>query len=90
MADFTKAEWRRDGSSVVIPVWGESHVSSCYAGTDANAHLISAAPDMYEAIKCVLSWIGTHDTHNPNETSIAWNKMIGELNDALKKAKGET
>ena len=62
--NYTKGEWRQ---SKVHPdtVWVEGReIAICYCyspDSEANAHLIAAAPDMYEALKTIYGWVQTAD-----------------------------
>jgi len=92
MSTFTKAPWR---VSYKYSVWaGEktpiaqllSHETTDEE-TTANAHLIAAAPDMYEALEFVRGFIedyfvGDEDSGEPQEA-------LRVVNKALKKARGE-
>ncbi len=61
--NYTKGEWKADGMSIVALGRG----FSCEVAklrefiplvTEANAHLIAATPDMYEALRKVRANIG--------------------------------
>ncbi len=87
MAEYTKGEWEvKDGTQVVC---GERLVantggwSTNYQSTkkenEANAHLISAASELYEALKLVYS--------NPKRLSTEELVLIGQ---AIAKANGQS
>ena len=87
-AKFTKGEWSIHGD------WGikAEGVNDCIATFEhfdqrpewafANAHLIAAAPEMYEMLDEVLNVLG----HELNPTNKSYIKAIKEL---LAKARGE-
>lgn len=71
MAQFTKGKWKYTRpqigtSSGIICTMIEPHFmpdcgdvtwyNGCVETMNANAHLISSAPEMYEALKAILPW----------------------------------
>ena len=58
--DYTKGEWEAlDNNCVVSGSGFDTSVIVCCGNTEeaeANAHLIAAAPDMYEALKDMVNW----------------------------------
>jgi len=55
--NYAKGEWEAVGRTVR----DSEHIEICVCSTyqespNANAHLIAAAPDMYEALKIELPW----------------------------------
>ncbi len=86
--NYTKGEWKKEGNK--IKVFGRGTIAICPSPTDdegvfefaANAHIIAAAPEMYEALAYL--------------TKILKKEMFGEAMlfvqlegaDILKKAKG--
>ena len=91
--NYTKGEWRVKGCSVD----GEDGypIASTYPDTrltspeslrlkKANAHLIAAAPDMYEALKRLLKMV-PEDCGGCIKTETAWI----EAQEALAKAEGK-
>lgn len=59
--------------------------ANCYAeNREANAHLIAAAPELYEALDNIAT--ATHNGFNIHENSV----LIAEARAALAKARGET
>lgn len=99
MSKFTKGPWRISRPSVVNGVqvlkdWDYPNRSDVICtmpkegeGRTANAHLIAAAPDIYEALEFVAQFIddyfiGDEDSGEPQKTKLVVMK-------ALKKAKGE-
>lgn len=103
--NYTKGKWTINKSSPtdVYAINNGSHfVAECgnpYLpnGEDlANAHLISAAPDMYEAIKMAINelteiqgdWASVSDTYVPSWVNLIRN-ALSPLHQALAKAEGE-
>lgn len=95
-AKFTKAPWKINE----ISSHGDCHIFSKEVGhiailtagsgeeierNKANAHLISAAPDMYEAIALILTDWDNYDETGP----IPLDDLIENARTALKKARGE-
>jgi hypothetical protein len=67
--NYTKGDWEVDG--LLIRAFGHGIIASCPKAADddiseiiANANLISASPDMYEALKAILSGCEI-DPNNP-------------------------
>ena len=97
-AAFTKGPWMRDGISVTVerpagearpciaiahPQTYLSAPKSCEA-MKANARLIAAAPELYEALDDLIAWIdGDYPEDSPESRRI----MAGKL--ALAKVRGE-
>ena len=54
MSKHTPGPWKLDRNSVLIPIapyeWAEA-----YGGTEANARLIAAAPELLEALRVFVS-----------------------------------
>jgi len=59
------------------PAWGGFDLRAC-PNPNANAHLISAAPDLFEALQIALSYAGPSDD---------W---VSKARQAITKAKGHT
>lgn len=63
--------------------------------TEANAHLIAAAPEMYEALKVALvgakheSCMFTDDDPDPSHHCCDWNEVVRVIQAALAKAEGK-
>lgn len=86
---FTPGPWEidRTGIAVSIPYRGPHCTANAYGGTEANAFLISAAPDLYEAIDGMLRWRLPHDqAFTVTEGS---RRAFRKLEAALAKARGE-
>jgi len=80
---FTEGEWRYNSSSQSISKPGKNQIAKVWMfgggeGT-ANAHLIAAAPEMYEALEHVILLLKPEE----NPTTI---KQIARL---LNKARGQ-
>ena len=77
----SKGPWIVDKTYGLIMA-GDVEIAACHAGcgndSSANAKLISAAPDMFEALEYILDVVG-HDA--------AYDLTLAEK--AIKKAKGE-
>jgi len=102
---FTPGPWLfssyKSGTSVIVIDGKEFDVATVsYPNRDANAHLIAAAPELYEALKAVLE-IETEEgapsapshTSSGKSGSIAWSVKAREVysnaHAALAKARGE-
>ena len=89
-----KKDYRSIGSDagfLIASTMGHDN-SGFYASeqeADANAHLITAAPDLYEALAESLAdydnWVSDEDNY-PNEHFVAWSDKARA---ALAKARGE-
>ena len=62
MSEFTKGPWEvhrdtlitvKNPTTRIVASAGAEHI--CIEGAKANAHLIAAAPDMYEALKKIIT-----------------------------------
>ena len=75
MSKHTPGPWKVERRSVLIPIapyeWAEA-----YGGTEANARLIAAAPELLEACKVALGIIGFGAEHDQISAAIA--KATGE------------
>lgn len=85
MSKFTKGPWHTNGAFIGGPLSseGDDIVSSLrYRGdeeTNANAHLIAAAPEMYEALNNII-----------NDCSGFMDEYLEPAIEALAKARGES
>ena len=72
---------------ILIPEAGcEVDYDDCdRAEAEANARLIAAAPDMYEALRAVVAWCETPQDHGGNPYC---KKFVHLAQDALAKAEG--
>ncbi len=93
---YTKGEWKVEGKKILLwhPGWSDDRkvIADCnqWDGkeAEANAHLIAAAPDMYEACKAARKWLALFGEHTP----IAFGgepELDGKLSKALAKAEGK-
>lgn len=57
--------------------------------TMANAHLISASPDMYEALEGVISEVGNMDGSGHYVIALSQDE-VDNIQEALNKARGES
>ena len=102
MADlnYTKGgEWKirdykiADGSYDICSIQGglDAHIARVGGLTAlpdalANAHLISAAPEMYEALKETINWLAFNRRMSPGTTG---SLLADTVNQALAKAEGK-
>lgn len=89
MTEFTKGEWEIFGDWGIRAKKSDRQLSenNCHATFEydrgasgegfANAHLITAAPDMYTMLKNVLDNYET-DTHLDNQIEVILKKARGE------------
>lgn len=84
-ARFTKAPWKVKKS----PFLNDYIVTSCgdgskitHAGEEANAHLIAAAPEMYELLSVM-------ELHASTGSLAKIYDFLDEISATLKKARGE-
>lgn len=98
MSDYTKGDWTTqpcpNGGRLLVR--SNSDQPSLQIVPEADAHLISAAPDMYEALEAqhdaidglFALLISKDNTFFPSKSGKPWEAMI-QGNSALKKARGE-
>ena len=105
MADHTPGPWRQDceGSLVVIAgdgkdqrivagVWGHVAESEWPIEGAANAHLIAAAPEMYELLESLHADLSRYSKMTEevwSSGSIAFSSMADSVHAVLAKARGE-
>ena len=87
--NYTKGEWKAGNVDVVTK---STHIANCYSESNfkrpsigealVNAHLISAAPDMYEALKL-------YQSHQEGTSGHYCWKCAEAINKALAKAEGK-
>jgi len=95
-AGFTPGPWRihnngadTAGEVAVVYCTSAGYANICGArdrewsesANDANAHLIAAAPDLYEALENLIAWIDPNENYDEPQTNAAYA--------ALAKARGE-
>jgi len=64
MTEFTPGPWTvhpSESTVVEIPGGHPSTVFAAYCGTEANARLIAAAPDLLAALEDVMAWLDNWD-----------------------------
>lgn len=91
--NYTKGEWKVEDETVIV--CGMRLIASTTAGgfnysayrkeNEANAHLISAAPDMYEALKALDEYGNASHPYNLKLKKVAFEL----LDKALAKAEGK-
>jgi len=82
----TPGPWKIKGQNII---GNEKNGFVCtWSGRKANAHLISAAPDMYEALKEALSWLNKYGEHAPI-TFGGEGELANKICQALAKAEGK-
>lgn len=99
-AKFTEGEWKVEGTSMSM---GASYrgnffvTSNCFDGdidnaSLANAHLIAAAPEMYELLKSINDHIykGKIDTVMGADGEPKLSDKLFKINELLAKARGES
>jgi len=88
--NYTKGDWEQvfDGMMYYVDVVGrkrnDSPIANCYHNK-ANAHLMAAAPDMYEALKGAL-WVMQGGRCDCVEKDITTPFAIKQVEKALAKA----
>lgn len=59
--------------------------------TEANAHLIAAAPEMYDALEVAAAELEQCEPNDEYpEMQMAYRNIMGQIKSALKKARGES
>lgn len=95
MSGFTPGPWKcreidpRDpkwGAHEVSPAKGGRHVSTMVCGA-GNAHLISAAPELYEVLKSLIEYYDS-DQAISAESVMSYISMLDAARAALAKATG--
>lgn len=77
---FTPGPWRWHGEQLVGGQFTIARSVEWWNGNrDANAHLIAAAPALYEALRRVMDTYG----FDPSIDSSIWNEAAGALSLAL-------
>jgi hypothetical protein len=100
MSEFTKGPWTVHKNGRVVLAGGIRIYQSTGPGgaqsvqvqqrldaeLRANANLLAAAPELHEALECLLEW-GQEPVREPCKQG--WNKAVEKAEAALKKARGE-
>jgi hypothetical protein len=73
----TLGPWKYDSTWGLIE-YGKTQICALHSGNKANANLISAAPDMFDALQAICDAFGDQDSI-----------LIDQAKAALSKAKGE-
>jgi hypothetical protein len=93
---FTPGPWtwdfdRDDEQNAIVWLESDDNMRVCFLAhcakvseTHANAALIAAAPDLYEALAAIVD----HETNKRD--FFTWGKKVDAATAALKKARGET
>ena len=78
----TDGPWKHDSTWGIIK-YGKTEICALHSGNIANAHLISAAPDLLSALDLLLNKINAHGLENKHMTA-----TIEKAELAIAKAKG--
>ena len=76
----TPGPWKHDSTWGIIK-YGKTEICALHSGNLANAHLISAAPDLLETLQDICAMIVS-----PNDTRA---DILAHAQKAIAKAKGE-
>ena len=68
--------------------WGRS--VWMYTGSEADAHLIAASPDLYEALEALERTVNLSVSGIRTVAVPEWAGLLGKAQAALRKARGET
>jgi len=79
----TPAPWKHDSTWGLIK-HGKTEICALHSGNIANAHLISAAPDMLEALQACLDYLLIDSMMEEDAAP-----EIEKIRKAISKAKGE-
>jgi hypothetical protein len=79
----TPAPWKHDPTWGIIK-YGKNEICALHSGNIANAHLISAAPDLLSALEEMMSVFQDHEQYDEESAEV-----IQSAREALRKAKGE-
>jgi hypothetical protein len=93
---YTKGKWtqgpwkviNRHGVLRVVADSGKPEVADVIGAYEPNAHLLAAAPDMYETLKFALPYIAKMVADNVN-TVVPPQRALDYINQALAKAEGK-
>jgi hypothetical protein len=73
----TPGPWKHDSTWGLIE-YGKTQICALHSGNKANANLIAACPDMFDALQAICDAFGDQDS-----------LLIDQCKAALSKAKGE-
>lgn len=93
---YTQGEWEKQGliiATVATPQNDGVIIADCRTSNnlnemEANAHLIEAAPEMYQALKFAMPYIAKMVADNVN-TAIPPKQALERVEKALAKAEGK-
>ena len=80
----TPAPWKYDSTWGIIK-YGKTEICALHSGNLANAHLISAAPDLLSALEEMMSVFQDHEQYDEESAEV-----VGAARAAIAKAKGAT
>jgi hypothetical protein len=90
----TPAPWKHDSTWGIIK-YGKTEICALHSGNLANAHLISAAPDLLSALETLLSAVEFIECQSDEgrlfsieRLHMGHDKGIREAKEAIAKAKG--
>jgi hypothetical protein len=78
----TPAPWKYDSTWGIIK-YGKTEICALHSGNLANAHLISAAPDLLSALEEMMSVFQDHEQYDEESAEV-----VGAARAAIAKAKG--
>jgi hypothetical protein len=83
----TPGPWKYDSTWGIIK-YGKSEICALHSGNLANAHLISAAPDLLSALENLMArCVKDAEHYAPDGNEAIW-AYISDASDAIAKAKG--
>ena len=86
----TKGPWKTEKTGLIYQESNNQGIARLVSsGTKQDAHLIAAAPEMYEAIEYILKEVTVLPGTGKQDGNIG-HRHIDKLKDALKKARGES
>lgn len=91
--DFTiqaAAPIKAGGKVIAIVVDGRNCLDLELAEMKANAHLIAAAPDMYDALKSMRAYLSKCPPHSEDIAGAEWGRVMDVSGAALARAEGKS
>ena len=83
----TPGPWKHDSTWGIIK-YGKTEICALHSGNLANAHLISAAPDLLSALENLMArCVKDAEHYAPDGNESIW-AFISDASDAIAKAKG--